>query len=189
VAAGGANPTCSGSATSTKRPPTAPSARPTSTKSPAKSWPIGASTNVALVFSADGGTDLGHDEFRQDRRDQNNDRWSVALGPYADGTTVKYCVSGTLPNGTTVWDNNGGQDYTAIVGEGGGLRMVPATPTWPAKCSIWTFRAGAATTAGAGGFGDFGRIYVNYDETNLYVGGHGRGAADGTSTTMPTSCS
>ena len=136
-----------------------------------ESWPIGASTNVALVFSADGGATWGTTNFAQTGEANNNDLWRVAIGPYPDGTTVKYCVSGTLPNGTIVWDNNGGADYTAIVGAGGGLRMVPATPDMASEMFDLDVSGGAATTAGAGGFGDFGRIYVNYDATNLYVGG------------------
>ena len=136
-----------------------------------ESWPIGASTNVALVFSADGGTTWGTTNFTKTGEANNNDLWSVAIGPYPDGTTVKYCVSGTLPNSTTVWDNNGGLDYTAIVGEAGGLRMVPGTPDMASEMFDLDVVGGAATTAGAAGFGDFGRIYVNYDETNLYVGG------------------
>lgn len=136
-----------------------------------ESWPIGASTNIALVFSADGGTTWGTTNFVKTGETNNNDCWSVAIGPYPDGTTVKYCVSGTLPNGTTVWDNNGGNDYTAIVGAAGGLRMVPGTPDMASEMFDLDVSGGAATTAGAGGFGDFGRIYVNYDETNLYVGG------------------
>lgn len=136
-----------------------------------ESWPIGASTNVALVFSADGGATWATTNFAQTGEANNNDLWRVAIGPYPDGTTVKYCVSGTLPNGTIVWDNNGGADYTAIVGAGGGLRMVPATPDMASEMFDLDVSGGAATTAGAGGFGDFGRIYVNYDATNLYVGG------------------
>ena len=146
-----------------------------------ESWPIGASTNVALVFSANGGATWGTTNFAKTGEAHNNDLWQVAIGPYPDGTTVKYCVSGTLPNGTTVWDNNGGQDYAAVVGAAAPLRIVrhaPAigdagAPDNPGDAFDFDVSGGAAATAGGSGFGSFGQVYVNCDDTNLYVGGTG----------------
>jgi hypothetical protein len=65
------------------------------------------------------------------------------------------------------------------MGESGAVRMVPHTPaigdagTPDAAGDAFDFNTtgGAATTSGTNGFGSFGRIYVNYDATNLYVGG------------------
>ena len=151
-----------------------------------ESWPIGASTNVALVFSADGGTTWGTTNFAKTGETNNNDRWRVAIGPYPDGTTVRYCVSGTLPNSTTVWDNNGGNDYTAIVGDLAAFRIVrhspqigdPGAPDNAGDAFDFDTSGGAATTSGGSGFGSFGQIYVNCDDTNLYVGGTGAALPD-----------
>lgn len=146
-----------------------------------ESWPIGASTNVALVYTVDGGTTWGTTNFVQTGETNNNDAWSVAVGPFADGTTLRYCVSGTLPNGTTAWDNNGGQDYTAIVGALAAFRIVrhtpqigaPGAPDHVDDAFDFDTSGGAATTRGGSGFGSFGRVYLNCDETNLYIGGTG----------------
>ena len=146
-----------------------------------ESWPIGASTNVALVFTANGGATWGTTNFAKTGEAHNNDLWSVAIGPYPDGTTVKYCVSGTLPNGTTVWDNNGGDDYEALVGALAAFRIVRHAPEIGASGAPdnagdafdFDTSGGAATTSGGSGFGSFGQIYVNCDDTNLYVGGTG----------------
>ncbi len=145
-----------------------------------QSWPIGASTNVELVFSMDG-ANWGKASFAKVGETNNNDVWSVAIGPYADGTTIRYCVSGTLPSAQQAWDNNGGQDYTAYVGEPGAVRMARHTPAIGAAGTPdnatdtfdFDMTGGAATTSGTNGFGSFGRIYVNFDDTNLYVGGTG----------------
>ena len=136
-----------------------------------ESWPIGASTNVALVYSADGGATWTTTNFAKTGEAHNNDLWSVQIGPYADGTVIRYCVSGTLPNEVQSWDNNNGNDYTAIVGAAGGLSMVEGTPDMLSEMFDLDVSGGAATTSGAGGFGDFGHVYVNFDATNLYVGG------------------
>lgn len=144
-----------------------------------ESWPIGASTNVALVYSADGGGTWLTANMVKTGEARNNDLWRVEIGPFADGTLLRYCVSGALPNGTTVWDNNGGQNYLASIGEGGTLRMAVHTPVIGAAggpdnaddAFDFDTTGGAATTSGTNGFGSFGRVYVNCDGTNLYVGG------------------
>jgi hypothetical protein len=147
-----------------------------------ESWPIGAATNVALVYSADGGATWETEILAKTGTAHNNDLWSLSVGPFAGGTTVYYCVSATSSNGWTVWDNNGGANYVAFVGAIGGLRMVAWTPginvgnpgtNADNANDVFDFdvTGGAATTGGTNGFGSFGRIYVNFDATNLYVGG------------------
>jgi hypothetical protein len=144
-----------------------------------ESWPIGAATNVALVYTVDGGTTWQAVSMAQAGQANNNDLWSLTRGPFTNGATLVYCISATSSNGWTVWDNNGGANYVAIVGEIGGLRMVEWTPgigsagspDHPGDLFDFDMTGGAATTSGTNGFGSFGRIYVNYDATNLYVGG------------------
>jgi hypothetical protein len=149
-----------------------------------ESWPIGAATNVSLVYTVDGGTSWQAVPMSKTGQANNNDRWSLSRGPFTNGTTIVYCISATSSNGWTVWDNNGGPNYVAYVGEIGGLRMVAWTPgvnvgnpgtNADNANDIFDFdtTGGAATTSGTNGFGSFGHIHVNYDATNLYVGGSG----------------
>ena len=149
-----------------------------------ESWPIGAATNVALVYSANGGANWQAAAFAKTGEARNNDLWSLDMGTFPTPTTIVYCVSATSSNAWTVWDNNGSANYVAVVGEIGGLRMVPWTPGinvgHPATNAdnandIFDFdtTGGAATTRGTNGFGSFGHVYVNFDATNLYVGGSG----------------
>ncbi len=151
-----------------------------------ESWPIGASTNVALVFSANGGATWATTNFAKTGEARNNDLWSVAIGPYPDGATVKYYVLGTLPNGTTVRDDNAGKNYAAIVGDLAAFRIVrhtpqigaPGTPDNSDDAFDFDVSGGAATTSGGTGFGSFGQIYLNCDDTNLYIGGTGAALPD-----------
>ncbi len=149
-----------------------------------ESWPIGAATNVALVYSLDGGATWQADAFAKTGEARNNDLWSIDLGTFATPTTIVYCVSATSSNGWTVWDNNSGANYVAVVGEVGGLRMAVWTPginvgnpgtNADNANDVFDFdtTGGWAATSGTNGFGSFGHIYVNCDATNLYVGGSG----------------
>ena len=151
-----------------------------------ESWPIGGATNVALVFSADGGATWQQQPCAKTGEARNNDLWGIDLGTFPGGTVVKYCVSASSASGLQVWDNNGGQNYTAVYGEVGAVRLVPASPVVgppgaPDNTNdVFDFdvSGGAAATSGTNGFGSFGRIYLNYDETNLYVGGTGAALPD-----------
>lgn len=145
-----------------------------------ESWPKTAATNVAMAYSIDGGASWQQAALSSVGSNPNNDIWQRVMGPYPNGTTLRFAVvaqSGTKTN----WDNNGGQDYRAIVGEVGGLRMVEHTPVINAGGSPdnagdqfdFATTGGAATTGGTNGFGSFGSVYVNFDAGNLYVGGTG----------------
>ncbi|HMP76764.1 MAG TPA: alpha-amylase family glycosyl hydrolase [Kiritimatiellia bacterium] len=144
-----------------------------------ETWPAGIATNVAMVYSIDGGATWSQQSLSWVMTNNNNDIWSAALGPYPDGTVVQYALvaQSTAPE---KWDNNGGQNFRAIVGEVGVRMMayspVIGTPGSPDNLSDsfdFDTSGQAATTSGTNGFGSFGNIYVNYDDTYLYVGGTG----------------
>ena len=146
----------------------------------AESWPIGAATNVVLAYSSNGGANWLSAAFTHTGTNANNDLWSVNLGTFANGTVVRYAAVAQSATKTN-WDNNGGANYQAIVGEVGGLRMVEHTPIIttsgspdnPADQFDFDTTGGAATTSGTNGFGSFGSLYVNFDAENLYIGGTG----------------
>ena len=146
-----------------------------------ETWPIGAATNVSLIYSADGGASWLNAPLALSGTIGNNDLWARDVGSFPDGTLFEYCVSGTTSNAWIVWDNNGGANYQAIFGGIASLHMVEHTPVITSGGSPdnlddafdFDTSGGAATTGGTNGFGSFGSIYVNYDETNLYIGGTG----------------
>ena len=145
-----------------------------------ETWPAGTATNVVLVYTVDGGTTWQQLGFTEVGTSGANDIWQATRGPYADGTTLRFAVLAQA-DGQSSWDNNGGLDFRATVGEVGGLRMVEHTPVITTGGSPdnagdqfdFDTTGGAATTGGSNGFGSFGSIYVNYDATNLYIGGTG----------------
>ena len=145
-----------------------------------ESWPKTAATNVAMAYTVDGGATWQLGALSAVGSDPNNDIWRKVVGPYPDGTTIQFAIVAQSAT-KEVWDNNGGQDYRAIVGEVGGLRMVEHTPVITAGGSPdnagdqfdFATSGGAAATSGTNGFGSFGSVYVNFDANNLYVGGTG----------------
>ncbi len=147
-----------------------------------ESWPMAAATNVAMAYTIDGGSTWQLAALTHNGTNVNNDLWRANMGPYPDGTTLRFAVVAQSAARET-WDNNGGLDYRAVVGEVGVLRMVehtpsisaPGTPDNPGDSFDFDTSGGAATTGGTNGFGSFGSLYVNYDATNLYVGGAGMG--------------
>ncbi len=145
-----------------------------------ETWPAGAATNVAMAYTVDGGTTWQLLNFALAGTSGANDIWQATRGPYANGTTLRFAVLAQA-EGQSSWDNNGGLDFRATVGEVGGLRMVEHTPVITTSGAPdnagddfdFDTTGGAATTGGTNGFGSFGSIYVNFDENNLYVGGTG----------------
>lgn len=143
-----------------------------------ETWPAGVATNVAMVYTIDGGaTWLSRNLIRQSST--NNDAWTTGMGPYPDGTILRYAVV-AMSTGPQLWDNNAGNDYRVIVGEPG-VRMMSHTPVIsgggnPDNVSDafdFVTDGGSLATGGTNGFGSFGNIYINYDATNLYIGGAG----------------
>ena len=146
-----------------------------------ESWPVGAASNVSLIYSVDGGATWLAAPFAKTGEANNNDLWRVDLGAFSAGTIVHFCISAAAASGLQAWDNNGGQNYSAVLGETGALRLVFHAPTISAAGSpdnpddVFDFdlSGGSATTSGSNGFGSFGRIYVNCDSNNVYVGATG----------------
>lgn len=79
-----------------------------------ESWPAGNGVAASIVYSTNG-TNWYTLPMEQAGRAGNNDRWTVNLGMFSAGTTVRYAVQVTDGNGLARWDNNGGQDYRASV--------------------------------------------------------------------------
>jgi hypothetical protein len=125
-----------------------------------ETWPAGTATNVVLVYTVDGGTTWQQQGFTEVGSSGANDIWQATRGPFADGTTLRFAVLAQA-DGQSSWDNNGGLDFRATVGEVGGLRMVEHTPVITTGGSPdnagdqfdFDTTGGAATTSGTNGFG------------------------------------
>ena len=130
-----------------------------------------------------------------------HDGWQDVISPdpvmtnYTDGSwSYTYTpLEGTLQinfvftDGTNVWDNNGGNDWavpmlncsatiTQDICIAYGHPVVTADPAGQNNVGDnfdFNVAGGSATTVSQGGFGSFGQIYVNYDETNFYIGATG----------------
>lgn len=126
-------------------------------------------------------------------RDGWQDVVDLAMSKNADGSwTAEMAVSNgaerldfAFTDGAGVWDDNGGQDWSLAVRAAeaavpAAVQLALASPTVAPKSDSNENAAGDAfdlrTAGGAlqttfqGGFGDFGQVYVNADDDNLYLG-------------------
>ncbi len=144
-----------------------------------ETWPLDVATNVSMTYSVDGGATWNVQALAWQMATNNNDVWSANVGPYPDGTVVRYALV-AKSSAPELWDNNAGKDYQAVVGAVG-VRMTPFSPVVASGGSpdnlsdTFDFDTSgqALVTSGTNGFGSFGSVYVNYDESYLYVGGTG----------------
>ena len=126
-------------------------------------------------------------------RDGWQDVADIAMSKSADGSwTADLPIAAgaqkldfAFTDGAGVWDDNGGQDWSLAVraeepAAPAAIQAALASPTVAAKAGsgqnetgdAFDLRTagGALTTTFQGGFGDFGQIYVNADDDNLYLG-------------------
>ena len=107
--------------------------------------PAHAAAQVRVVYSQDGEY-WNSAELVRNSTVNGGDIWNVNLGSFfSAGSTIRYAVEGIDLSGHSIWDNNGGQDYTAVV-EGGHrvpVEWIGATYHWPhngqisAGQSVW----------------------------------------------------
>ena len=128
---------------------------------------------------------IGHDGW-QDVADlamaPNGDgSWSVAVSVPAGAERIDFAFT----DGAGLWDDNGGQDWSLAVRAAepaapAAIQAALASPTIATKPDSNQNSAGdafdlrvaggALTTTLQGGFGDFGQVYVDADDDNLYLG-------------------
>jgi glycosidase len=137
-----------------------------------ETWPEGVATNVAAAYTINGGASWTLAPLSLVTATNNNDHWSMSLGPYPDGTTLRFALVAQSAT-QEQWDNNGGSDYIAQVGDTTAARMASHAPVIGDEAFDFDQSGGALGTSGTAGFGDFGAVYVNYDESNLYIGATG----------------
>jgi glycosidase len=80
-----------------------------------ETWPAGGASGVNIVFSADGGTIWNAKPMTLTGQAGSNDIWTVDLGVYPSGTSVRYAIEVIDDASASFWDNNSFQDYSVIV--------------------------------------------------------------------------
>jgi hypothetical protein len=110
------------------------------------------------------------------------DLWSYSftVPNYTERITVNFRDTGEDSAATT--DDNAGNNWAADVNETPDTNVLMFVAGSPAISSAGTPNnagdnfdltvAGAAAKVQENGFGSFGKVYVNYDETNLYLGAY-----------------
>ncbi|HMO49801.1 MAG TPA: hypothetical protein PKE26_02115 [Kiritimatiellia bacterium] len=100
--------------------------------------PAHAAARVRVVYSMDGQY-WNSQELTRHHRDDHRDVWHVNLGSFfSAGETIRYAIEGVGVDGRSVWDNNGGKDYTAEV-QGGHrvpVEWIGNTYHWPTSGQI-----------------------------------------------------
>jgi hypothetical protein len=118
---------------------------------------------------------------------------SVAMSPQGDGSWVYVYnspegasqINVCFNDGGSTWDNNATQDWLINVtgcGAPVGLRFASGSPIISQGLSnqqnrvsetfLFSQSGGYASTSNQGGFGSFGRVFVNYDANNFYIGAY-----------------
>ena len=129
---------------------------------------------------------VGHDNW-QDVADvvmtQVGSLWRAVYSPPTGTMGINCCFN----DGAAVWDNHAGTDWSVPVQNctGGVVRVITLTAGSPSVGDDPTgqnaagdnfdlaMNGGYAVSSNQAGFGSFGRIYVNYDAYNFYIGGIG----------------
>jgi hypothetical protein len=93
-------------------------------------------TKVRVVYTADGGVTWKSSDLELETSSGSNDTWHVNLGVFPAGTTVRFALEATGGDGKTIWDNNGGKDFTATC-------KAVASPVQRIADGLWRTFAGA----------------------------------------------
>jgi hypothetical protein len=107
--------------------------------------------------------------------------WSYVYHPPPGSARIDFCFN----DGLNLWDNNATHDWLILIegcGPPSGIRFAPGTPLVPQGPTNQqnyvgeTFdlnqAGGYASTSNQGGFGHFGRVFINYDANYLYLGAY-----------------
>ena len=126
----------------------------------AETYPNASGNSVNIVYTTNGGASWQTAAFDYYRNAGQNAQWQKNLGAFPSGTTIRYAIQATGPNGT-YWDNNNNSDYYVSVNDAAAtIRWIGDTYTWPEYGSIesgkdfwvntYTRPAGVAVSASLG---------------------------------------
>ena len=72
--------------------------------------PAGAATTVRVIYTTDDTTWLAAN-LAANGEENGRTRWHASLGGFGSGTTVRFAIEAQDSYGTSVWDNNWGEDF------------------------------------------------------------------------------
>ncbi|MBU0678949.1 MAG: DUF1939 domain-containing protein [Verrucomicrobia bacterium] len=101
-----------------------------------ESYQQGAGVTGEVVYTSDGGSTWLSKGLSHNGIDGNNDLWHANLGSFPAGATIQYAVAVEDGNGVSIWDNNGGQDFFAMVNGGDPVQWIGNTYHWPTNGAI-----------------------------------------------------
>ena len=73
--------------------------------------PLGAATNVRVVYTADGGATWQEANLSTNGASGNRTLWHVNLGGFGEGVVVRYALEARDVYGNSLWDNSWGEDF------------------------------------------------------------------------------
>lgn len=117
-----------------------------------ESWP--ASNAVSALITYTTGSTFFTLPMEPAGRVGNNDRWTVNLGMFAPGTTIRYAVEVTGGDGVVRRDNHGGNDYQATVNRQINEQHIPVFAALdPYRGDVERVRVNGRTRDSNNGFG------------------------------------
>ena len=151
----------------------------TVTYDPGSTGPLSAATNIYIHIGRNGWQDVVTPAPLMN--DNGDGTWSYTYS-ITEGTHTINCV---FNDGDAIWDNNNNQDWNVsvencglpggnVIGIAFGSPIIlddPADQNNIGETFDFNTAGGAGTTTTQGGFGSLGEVYLNYDETNFYIGG------------------
>lgn len=87
------------------------------------SRPVGAVQHASVLFSLDQGNQWRHLSMEKSCILGDREVWHVNLGTLPANTRIRYAVEGVDRLGASMWDNNHGKDYHAVIGSTKDLRI------------------------------------------------------------------
>lgn len=112
---------------------------------------------------------------------QGDGSWAYVYNTPEGASQINVCFN----DGGSTWDNNATQDWLiSVTGCGApvGLRFTSGSPiisqglsnqqNRASEAFLFSQNGGYASTSNQGGFGSFGRVFVNYDANNFYIGAY-----------------
>ncbi|MBU0677299.1 MAG: hypothetical protein KJ626_04210 [Verrucomicrobia bacterium] len=136
--------------------------------------PLSTATQVFVFVGHDGWLDVVNPHPAMTEFDSNT--WTYVYSP-SNGAEL---INVVFNDGDGTWDNNDSTDWSVSVANcTDTIMLAMSSPVVATNAGTMngvgdafdlSRNGGSANTKYQGGFGTFGRVYANYDETNLYLG-------------------
>jgi len=97
----------------------------------AESWPLAAGVAVSVIFTTNNWTTLHAAVLNKAGKKGANDWWNINLGKFFGGTTIDYAVMVIDAFDKTIWNQNGGANFTASVNPGQSTLWAGNQTQWP----------------------------------------------------------